>query len=356
MASTTKAIVIAERGKAEIKTLPIPKVRDGYVLVKVNAVGLNPTDWKSIHGAEKIHIGSRSGCDYAGEVAEVGPGLAKDVKKGDRISGMTFGANPNVTESGAFGGYTLAKPHMSLKTPAGISDEEAATLGVAVITVGQGLYQSLQLPLPNKPASTPFPILIYGGSTGMGLYGIKYAKLSGLTVIATSSPHNFDLLKSLGADHVFDYKSPTVGADIRALTKNKLKYAWDCTGFGGEISAAALSDNEEGGKPKLGTIIPIERKVVEKINPAVDGPHFTLGYRAVGADITGLSDFLKSAPGDVEFGAMFWSLTQELLEQGKLKPIKPDVNRLGKGLEGVLHGLDELKNDKVSGTKLVYTL
>ncbi|KAI0486356.1 GroES-like protein [Xylaria cf. heliscus] len=354
--ATTKAVVIVEKGKAGIKELPLPKLKAGFVLAKVHAVGINPTDWKSIDGAEEDRFGARSGCDFAGEVIEIGPGVTKDIKKGDRIAGMVFGANWNGPDNGAFGEVLAVKEHVQLKLPENVTYEEGATLGVSVTTVGQGLYKSLKLPLPNEPVKTPFPVLIYGGSTATGIYGIKYAKASGLTVIATASPHNFELLKSAGADHVFDYKSPTVAADIKAVTENKLKYAWDCTGHGAEISAAALSDNEEGGKPKYGTIIPVKREVFDEINPVVDGPYFTLGYDALGEEFPRFGTHYVPDPEEVEFAGKFWNITQELLASGRLTPLKPDVNRGGSGLQGVIHGLDELRNDKVSGTKLVYTL
>lgn len=55
--------------------------------------------------------------------------------------------------------------------------EEAATLGVGILSVGQSLYQSLQLPLPSAPAKKEFPVLIYGGSTATGTLAIQFAKL-----------------------------------------------------------------------------------------------------------------------------------------------------------------------------------
>ena len=80
---------------------------------------------------------------------------------------------------------------------------------------------------------------------------------SGLDPITTSSPHNFDYLKSLGATEVFDYKSPTVGADIRKYTKNKLYYAFDCFSEKGSpaICAAALSSDSSVKKPEYGAIL-----------------------------------------------------------------------------------------------------
>ncbi|KAI0160283.1 GroES-like protein [Xylariaceae sp. FL1272] len=359
--ATGKAIVIEDKGVAAIKDLPLPKLDSDKLLVKVRAVGLNPTDWKSLHspgtyaGSEK-RIGSRLGCDYAGEVIEIGKDVKGNWKEGDRVSGWVFGAFERRPDNAAFGEYLVATEHVAMKTPDNVTDEEAATLGISVTTVGQGMYKSLKLPSPSNPSNTPFPILIYGGSTATGIYGIQYAKASGLSVIATSSPHNFELLKAVGADHVFDYKSPTVGADIRALTENKLKYAWDCTGLGGAISAAALSDNEEGGKPKYGAILPVERKTIDDVNPIVEGPLFTLGYDAFGVDYNRFGTPYEGKQEEVDFAREFWGLSQKLFEEGKLKPLKPEVNRGGKGLEGVLVGLEELRNDKVSGGKLVYTI
>ena len=63
------------------------------------------------------------------------------------------------------------------KIPDGLSFEDAATLGVGVTTIGQSLYMTLKLPLPTEPTKTPYPILIYGGSTATGTLAIQYAKL-----------------------------------------------------------------------------------------------------------------------------------------------------------------------------------
>lgn len=87
---TTKAIVYVDKGKAAIHDVPIPKLREDYVLVKVNAVGLNPTDWKHIDFGN-TDPGSRVGCDYAGIVEAVGPKVQKEFRKGDRISGVVHG-------------------------------------------------------------------------------------------------------------------------------------------------------------------------------------------------------------------------------------------------------------------------
>lgn len=64
-----------------------------------------------------------------------------------------------------------------MRIPESMTAEEAATLGVGVSTVGQGLYQSLGLPLPTSPSKKQIPLLIYGGSTATGTLAIQYAKL-----------------------------------------------------------------------------------------------------------------------------------------------------------------------------------
>lgn len=64
------------------------------------------------------------------------------------------------------------------KIPENLTFQEAATLGVGITSVGQGLYMTLKLPLPGqKPLEDPPFILIYGGSTATGTLAIQYAKL-----------------------------------------------------------------------------------------------------------------------------------------------------------------------------------
>lgn len=254
-------------------------------------------------------------------------------------------ANSNNHEDGAFAEHIVVNPHIAVKVPDTISLEEASTLGVGVTTVGQGLYQSLNLPWPNAPAEKPFPILIYGGSTATGTLAIQFAKLSGLEVITTCSPHNFDLVKSLGADVVFDYKSPTVGADIRKATKDQLAHVFDCVSEGSSPAIANEAIGSKGGK--YSTLLFTEDLPREDVVTAR-----TLGYIAVGEPFNKFGVEWPRDPASVEFSTKFASLTEELLAQGKIKPHPADV-REG-GLEGVLAGIDDLRQGRVSGKKLVY--
>jgi len=87
-----KAVVIKAVGTAAIETIPTPKLRDDYVLVKTTAVALNPTDYKHVDsGFGGYPIGAIVGCDFAGIVVDVGSKVTKPWKKGDRITGVVHG-------------------------------------------------------------------------------------------------------------------------------------------------------------------------------------------------------------------------------------------------------------------------
>lgn len=80
-------------------------------------------------------------------------------------------------EDGAYAEFAMVKDGHLAKIPEGMEFEETASMGAGVTTVGQALYHDLKLPWPTEPAKTPFPILIYGGSTATGSLAIQYAKL-----------------------------------------------------------------------------------------------------------------------------------------------------------------------------------
>ena len=170
-----KAIQVQEPGHAAIVDVPVPSLPSSdHLLIKTVAVALNPTDWKHIAREPGPVI---AGCDFSGIVSEVGSNLTSAFKKGDRVWSVVHGCNPWAPESGAFGEYLFAKGTLVNLVPEGMSFEEAATLGVGVVTVGQGLYQAMELPFPDAPLKEKKPILIYGGSSASGALGIQFAKL-----------------------------------------------------------------------------------------------------------------------------------------------------------------------------------
>ncbi|EPS29679.1 Protein TOXD [Penicillium oxalicum] len=342
---TQKAIVVVEPKKEGLVTdRPVPALRDDYVLVKNVSVGLNPTDWK--HVAFLSPPGVLVGCDFAGVVEEVGKDVKKPWKKGDRICGFAHGGNAVQPEDGAFAEYIVAKGDVQIKIPDNLSFQEAATLGVGTLTVGQGLYQSLKLALPTEPIKDQTPILIYGGSTATGTLAIQYAKLSGYKVITTCSPHNFDLVRSLGADSVYDYKDPEAAANIRKETDNKLKLVFDCISLAPSAKFCEQAISTEGGEYSALLPVKVERDNVNSRS--------TLGYTAMGEAFKFGNMDIPAKPEDLAHAAKFVPIAEDLLAQGKVKVHPPKVGK--DGLKGVIEGLKLLKEDKVSGEKLVYNV
>ncbi|KAF2165493.1 hypothetical protein M409DRAFT_24346 [Zasmidium cellare ATCC 36951] len=340
--STMKAIKIVETGKAEIQDSPLPKLRDGTLLVKNSCVALNPTDWKHIDWMPTP--GATVGCDFAGVVVEVGPNAGTRFKKGDRIAGVVHGANTLRHDSGCFGEYTVANPKGSFKIPDNVTDEEAAGMGVATATIGLCLYQKLALPMPGSiPAE--YPILIYGGSSAMASVAIQYAKLSGAKVITTCSARNFDFVKSLGADEIFDYNDPDVGKKIREVTNDKLYHVMDCIGDGGaKICLDSLSSS--GGQ--IATIN--SRAIYDRDDIRLKK---VIAYSANGEPWRMAGNDFPATKEETDLANLYFRLNEKLMGEGKVKAHPP---KTGQGLEGVLQGLDEMRQGKVSGVKLTYKI
>ncbi|KAH7325695.1 chaperonin 10-like protein [Stachybotrys elegans] len=353
--ASNQAVVVESPGKAVVKTVPYPTLPgDDYIIVKTTAYAVNPTDWKHVHfNGKNPTTGCIVGMDYAGVVAEVGPSVFGTFKTGDRVAGVIHGSNPAKKYNGAFAKYAPARAGLQHRIPDNLTDEEAASQGVAMITIGLSLYKDLGLPLPTAPAKTPFFFFIYGGSTAMGISAIQFAKLSGATVITTSSPANSEYILSLGADFVLDYKSETLVSDIIALTDGTLRLALDCQADDASLTICAKV--LKGEKPHLASLLLGDRTAIDAINPDLkwDVP---LGYYAFGEDFQCFDYFFWEAKQDEyeylqRFVPIFWGA----LASGKVKPPRLFINQGGSGLEGVIAGMEYLRQGKVRGGKLVYT-
>jgi NADPH:quinone reductase-like Zn-dependent oxidoreductase len=173
-----KAVKGIKPGQAGVVTdAPIPKLPSPeWILIKTVAVALNPTDWKHVESMSES-TKATVGCDFAGVVEEVGSAVTKSFKKGDRVAGFVHGSNSFRPDIGSFAEYVAAKEGLVMHIPDSMSFEEAAGLGVGTVTVGQGLYQEMGLPWPGQGPKDKKSILIYAGSTGMGAFGIQFAKL-----------------------------------------------------------------------------------------------------------------------------------------------------------------------------------
>ncbi|KAB8291214.1 hypothetical protein EYC80_009901 [Monilinia laxa] len=341
-------------GKASLQPIPIPRLRDEYILVKTIAVALNPTDWQTVdeNAGSRAKGNTLLGCDFAGIVVEIGKSVKKEWKIGDRIAGVAHGGNDIEPEDGTFASYIMVKGDIAFHIPPSVSFEEASSLGCGVTTVALGLYKYMSLALLTFPLSKPYserktPILIYGGSSATGTLAIQFAKVSGLEVITTSSPRNFQLLKDLGANHVLDYHDSTCGANIRCLAKNELHHVFDtiATPSSAQICADALSTSADNLYVNL-VGVKMPRDDVKNI--------FFLGYSVTGEEYEIEGDIWPAAYEDFELGKKMFVLLEGLLENGMIR--NHPLRTMNDGLARILEGMSDMKEGKVSGEKLVYRI
>lgn len=156
----------------------LPLLEDDMILVKNEAVALNPVDIKLV--GKLCTENAVSGMDFAGTVVALGQNVkaAADIKVGDRVCGAVQGMHSLTPAVGAFAQYVGAGDVVILKLPEHISFEEGASLGSGIATIGLALFQSLELPgTPDNPTDVPRDILVCGGSTATGTIAIQVLKL-----------------------------------------------------------------------------------------------------------------------------------------------------------------------------------
>jgi NADPH:quinone reductase-like Zn-dependent oxidoreductase len=345
--ATQKAVITTTTKTAQVvHDRRIPTPGDDEILVKTTSVALNPTDWKHIDFLAPP--GVLIGCDYAGVVVEVGTAVTKPFKKGDRICGFVHGSNTLHPEVGAFAEYILVKGDLQYRVPEGMSFQEAATVGLGVSTAALGLYRSLGLALPTKPVSGKErkQVLVYGGSTATGTLAIQFAKLSGYEVLTTCSPRHFDRIRELGADAVFDYNELGSASAIRVQTNDGLTMALDTVSVESSAKYCDIALSSKGGQYSSLLPIKIERENIQSRS--------TMAYTVFGERFIFGSKEIPAQSEDRLFMEKFCGIFEDLLASGKIM-VHPRRVCNG-GLDGILDGLQLLREGKVSGEKLVYNI
>lgn len=177
-------IIRQDASIAALQPMPIPHLADEYVIVRTEAVAINPTDWTTLDAPGAS--GTLQGCDFAGTIIKIGKTVSKKLEVGDRVIGFAHGANDLKPWTGAFARFVTVKGDLVVKIPNTVSWEEACTACVALATAGWGLWGELNLVQPQlaqhdirtKPNDTSGTwVLIYGGSTATGTIAIQLAKL-----------------------------------------------------------------------------------------------------------------------------------------------------------------------------------
>ncbi|SFS90761.1 zinc-binding alcohol dehydrogenase family protein [Marininema halotolerans] len=177
---------------------PRPKGRD--VLVRVNAIAVNPVDYKVRSPKEKVEKSPKIlGWDVAGVIEEVGPDTTL-FKPGDAV----YYAG-DITRPGGNSQFHLVDERIVGKKPSSLNDAEAAALPLTTITAYEALFDRMNIPSePTKNKNKS--LLIIGAAGGVGSIAIQLAKWAGLKVIGTASrAESIAWVKEQGADHTINH-------------------------------------------------------------------------------------------------------------------------------------------------------
>jgi NADPH:quinone reductase-like Zn-dependent oxidoreductase len=184
-------------GVLRLEEIPTPAPAAGQVLIRVEATSINLSDWETLRGTPFYsRIGGLRrparpvlGSDIAGRVEAVGPGVTR-FRPGDDVYG------DNLALKGGFAEYAVAPVHVLAPKPPELGFAEASAIPQAGVIAMQGVTGA-------APGSR---VLINGAGGGSGAFAIQLAKRAGAEVTGVDNEHKLDFMRSLGADHVIDYR------------------------------------------------------------------------------------------------------------------------------------------------------
>ena len=201
--TTMRAIVQDEYGEAEdvlrLEEVDRPKAGDDEVLLRVHAAGVDRGVWHLMTGlpypirmagygirAPKTRVRGR---EVAGRVEAVGKNVTR-LRPGDEVFGIA---------EGSFAEYACAKENKLAPKPENLSFEQATAVPVSALAALQGLRDRGQAQPGQK-------VLVIGASGGVGTFAVQIAKAFGADVTGVCSTTKVDMVRSIGADHVIDYR------------------------------------------------------------------------------------------------------------------------------------------------------
>lgn len=205
-----KAFIVKNYGKEEklhLTDLSEPAINENDVLVQVHSAAINVIDLLIRNGDFKLFLPLKFpfllGRDVAGVIVKLGSKV-RNFKVGDEV--YSSSGNHHVGTFAEF--ISIAENEIALK-PKNLSMEEASSIPLVGLTAWQALVELANVQKGQK-------VFIQAGSGGVGTFAIQLAKHLGATVATTTSSANFNLVKSLGADIVIDYKTQ----DFETLLKD----------------------------------------------------------------------------------------------------------------------------------------
>ena len=242
MGKEMKAAIFNEFGgpeKVRVTITEVPELKEGEVLIRMRAAGVNPVDAVISKGYYKDMMPHSlpviPGWDICGVVENRGH-AARRFQVGDEV--YAYARRPEI-KWGSFAEYMVIPDSYLAKKPKNLSPEEAAGIPLAGLTAYQSLYEAGKL----QENQT---VLIIGASGGVGSFGIQLAKAVGAKVIGVASEKNHAYMEELGADHTIDYKNNHIGEATKKLYPEGVDLIFDCTS--GESLQQSLMALKPSGK------------------------------------------------------------------------------------------------------------
>ncbi|MCJ1369157.1 hypothetical protein MMC20_000366 [Loxospora ochrophaea] len=349
-----KALVLdAERRTANVKSVPDPRPSSNELLIRVEAVALNPVD--SLYMFNPLASTGRTiGSDFAGVIDALGDAVppTSRLKPGDRVAGFLQGACSMNERPGAFANYLVCPWDLLWKVGDEMRLQEAAAINLCGLTAAQALFFRMDLEAPfrwlerptvnaeleeleNTPPST-ISFFIYGASTSVGLYAAQLvrqsAKSSGrnIKLFGTAGQKHFKRLKAkpYSYDGLVDYRDEDWPEKVCSLTNGTgVDYAYDCISEGGTVSKTGktLAPNS-----KMAIVRSREGGAWTAENLAVD-PSYGAVWEGLGEAIQYQGMHLPASPKARSFAVAFY---RWLSEGGRLEP--NPLREMPGGLESIV--------------------
>lgn len=356
---STRPLWFASNKELVKKEVPKPTLGPKDVLIKTKAIAFNPTDYK--HLDYGIASNSGLGCDFAGDVVEVGTDVTL-VKVGDTVSGVVSGGKDENPEGGSFTTLVKAGESQLLKFPhalkaatskhidSGLAStyEQAASLPVGLCTTVFA-FESYNRWDATKKGSKSGYALIYGAVSSLGFVAAQAAAYLGFDVIAVASKKHAALLKSVGITTVVDYHDADWVEQVRKIGGDDITYAYDTISFPETLTEVVKAVSTT--KPvKINVSLPGTKPSQEvPSNVKIDAPLAYLlidPYKDFGVRIVGEPHFIKDAPVTIAHANV-------LLEQGAIRTLPVEI--VGEGIDAVPTGLAAIRKG-VSGEKVTISL
>ncbi|MEC0256957.1 NADP-dependent oxidoreductase [Paenibacillus lautus] len=294
-----KAITIEKYGKnvpLVMTEQPVPHVGEHDVLVEIHAASLNPIDYKIKEGKVKLLLSYKFplilGNDFSGVIVKVGERVSA-FKPGDEVYGR-----PRKSRIGTLAEYIAVHEDDIWLKPQNLNFEEAASIPLVGLTTYQAFTDILHLQKGQQ-------ILIHAGSGGVGTFAIQLAKLMGAFVATTASDKGYELVKSIGADLIINYKKENFeqmlsgyDAVFDTLGGAALEKSFRVLKPGGQIvSISGLPNARFGKETKLGwmktAILSIVSRKITALEKKYHARYHFLFMKSSGTQLKVLKDFIE---------------------------------------------------------------